>query len=95
MYVIEKSKAIVLKLNNPQRVLATVPTAKAWVKNGVDYVVAPHRIKEVGMLRELGIKAPSPILHYYDWVGQFTPYDHQRMTSACLLYTSPSPRDRG
>lgn len=35
-------------------------------------------------LRDLGIKAPSPILHYYDWVGRFTPYDHQRMTAAFL-----------
>ena len=32
----------------------------------------------------LGIKAPSPILHYYDWCGDFTPYKHQKMTSAFL-----------
>ena len=84
MLVIEKSKALALKLNNPQRVLATMPTAKLWRKNGTDYVVTPHRVKEVGKLRELGIKAPSPILHYYDWPGQFTPYEHQSMTSAFL-----------
>ena len=36
------------------------------------------------MLRNLGIKAPSPILHYYDWPGQHTPFDHQRETAAFL-----------
>lgn len=35
-------------------------------------------------LRSLGIAAPSPILHYYDWPGQFTPYEHQRLTAAFL-----------
>lgn len=30
------------------------------------------------------MSAPSPILHYYDWVGQFTPYKHQKLTSAFL-----------
>ena len=27
----------------------------------------PHKLDEVRVLRNMGIKAPSPILHYYDW----------------------------
>ena len=63
---------------------ATVPSAKTLSFRGTDLLVVPHKIEEVQKLRGLGIKAPSPILHYYDWVGRFTPYEHQRMTAAFL-----------
>lgn len=84
MLVIPQSKALALKLKNPERVLATVPKAKVLNVNGADIVVAPHKLDNVRRLRGLGIKAPSPILHYYDWPGRFTPYEHQRLTSAFL-----------
>ena len=84
MVVVEQAKAIALKLVNPNRVLDCIPTAKKMTFNGNELVVAPHKIDEVKVLRNLGITAPSPILHYYDWVGKFTPYKHQRLTSAFL-----------
>lgn len=84
MLVIEKAKALALKLNNPNRVLDTIPTAKHISVRGMDLVVAPHRIDEVRVLNNMGIKAPSPILHYYDWPGRFVPFDHQKETAAFL-----------
>lgn len=84
MLVIPKAKALALKLKNPERVLATIPTAKAISFRGQPLVAMPHKIAEVQKLRALGIAAPSPILHYYDWPGQFTPYEHQRMTASFL-----------
>lgn len=84
MLVIPKSKALALKLKNPARVLATVPSAKTLSFRGTDIVVVPHKIEEAQKLRSLGIAAPSPILHYYNWPGQFTPYEHQRMTASFL-----------
>ena len=84
MLVVERAKALALKLNNPNRVLDSIPTAKALEVQGVPLVVAPHRLDEVRVLNNLGIKAPSPILHYYDWPGQFTPFDHQKQTAAFL-----------
>ena len=77
MLVVEKAKALALKLNNPNRVLDTIPTAKQINVRGHNLVVAPHRLDEVRVLNNMGIKAPSPILHYYDWPGRFTPFDHQ------------------
>jgi SNF2 family DNA or RNA helicase len=65
-------------------VLAAVPSAKTLSFRGTDLVAVPHKISEVEKLRGLGIRAPSPILHYYDWPGQFTPYEHQRLTAAFL-----------
>lgn len=84
MLVVEKAKALALKLNNPNRVLDSIPTAKSLEVRGTQIVVTPHRLDEVKVLRNLGIKAPSPILHYYDWPGQHTPFDHQRETAAFL-----------
>lgn len=84
MLVVEKAKALALKLNNPNRVLDSIPTAKAIEVKGIPLVVTPHRIDEVRVLRNLGIDAPSPILHYYDWKGQYTPYEHQKATAAFL-----------
>jgi len=84
MLVVENARALALKLNNPERVLSCIPTAKPLVKNGTTLVVAPHRLDEVKILRNLGIKAPSPILHYYDWPGPHTPYNHQKETAAFL-----------
>lgn len=84
MLVVEQAKALALKLNNPSRVLETIPTARAFHAAGPNVVVAPHRLDEVRVLRNLGIDAPSPILHYYQWVGRFKPYIHQRETAAFL-----------
>ena len=84
MLVIPKAKALALKLKNPARVLAAVPTAKTLSFRGTELVTVPHKIGEVQKLRSLGIAAPSPILHYYDWPGQFVPYEHQKLTSAFL-----------
>jgi SNF2 family DNA or RNA helicase len=81
MLVVEKAKALALKLDYPARVLETIPTAKVLRPN---IVVAPHRLDEVRVLRNLGFEAPSPILHYYDWPGKFRPYEHQKDTAAFL-----------
>lgn len=84
MLVLEQSKALILKLKNPNKVLTVIPTAKQINVQGQDLVVVPHKPDEVKVLRNIGFKAPAPILHYYDWPGQFTPYEHQRLTAAFL-----------
>lgn len=87
MLVVEKSKVLALKLNNPARVLESLPTAKEYEVRGNKLVITPHRLDEVRVLRNLGINAPSPILYYYNWPGRFTPYEHQKQTAAFLSIT--------
>ena len=84
MLILEKTKALVLKLNNPNRVLEAIPTAKVLEIHNTKLVVMPHRLDEIKVLCNLDIEVPSPILHYYDWPGQYTPFDHQRKTAAFL-----------
>jgi SNF2 family DNA or RNA helicase len=84
MLVVEQAQALALKLDHPERVLECIPTAKRATVQGYDLTLVPHKADEVRILRNLGIKAPAPILHYYDWPGNFTPYLHQRQTSAFL-----------
>jgi SNF2 family DNA or RNA helicase len=84
MLVIEKVKTLALKLNNPAQVLAAIPSAKQVVVRGANVVLVPHKLDQVRVLRNLGIEAPSPILHYYNWPGRYTPYHHQKETAAFL-----------
>ena len=84
MIVIEQAKAIALNPKHPNQILQTIPTARMLKYDGAELVVAPHKLDEVKVLRNLGFQVPSPILHYYNWTGRYTPYEHQRMTSAFL-----------
>ena len=84
MIVIEKAKSLALKLKNPARVLECLPSAKIFSGSAGEVVIAPHKLDEVKVLRNLGIKAPAPILFYYDWPGRYTPYEHQKQTAAFL-----------
>lgn len=84
MLVLEQSKALILKLKNPEKVLSVIPTAKQIHVQGQDLVIVPHKADEVKVLRNIGFKAPAPILHYYDWPGRYKPFKHQRLTSAFL-----------
>lgn len=81
MLVVEASQEIVLKLNNPERVLQVIPSSKLVDRS---LVVVPHGIEEVRVLRNLGLLAPSPILHHYDWPGRYKPFAAQIDTSQFL-----------
>ena len=72
MIVIEQAKALAIKPKYPNKILQTIPTARMLKYEGAELVVAPHKLDEVKVLRNLGFKAPSPILHYYDWAGRYT-----------------------
>lgn len=78
MLISTKHKIIVLKLRDPGRVTTVIPKSKVFAHKGVEYVAVKHGVDEVKVLRNLGIKAPSPIKHYYDWPGRYKPFHAQR-----------------
>lgn len=84
MLVVEQIKGLALQPSNPNQVLTIFPKAKPVILRGDSYIVVPHRLDEVKVLRNIGVDAPSPILHYYDWPGPFKPFEHQKQTAAFL-----------
>ena len=84
MIVVEQAKALALKPKFPNKILETIPQSKPLTYNNHKLVVTPHTIESVQILKKVGLNAPSPILYYYNWSGEFTPYHHQKMTSAFL-----------
>ena len=82
MLVVQDKRALVLRSRNPERILSVIPTAKRMEHNGDTYVAVPHKRDEVKVLGNMGIKAPSPMLFYYDWAGRYTPFEAQRATAA-------------
>lgn len=84
MYVSEQHKALILNVKNPAPIVECIPKAKLVPVKGKNIVVIKHGLDEVRVLRNLGIRAPSPILHHYEWKGKYKPYEHQRQTAAFL-----------
>ena len=90
MLVHKKKRVLVIRSKNPEHITATIPTAKAFQYKGATLVAVPHKLDEVRVLRNMGIKAPSPILHYYDWPrNKYTvpnPFFAQTETAAFFTY---------
>ena len=90
MYISEQHQKVVLNLRQPERVLATIPTAKKFVFKGQELVAVPHRLDETVVLNNLGLKVPSPMLKQYNWPasGGRTPFKAQLETAAFLSLRS-------
>lgn len=67
MLIHKKKRVLILKPRSPERILSCIASAKSFPWKGSTFVAVPHKLDEVLVLRNLGIDAPSPILHYYDW----------------------------
>ena len=80
-------KALLLRVRNPHRITAVIPKSRI-IKQGanaedISEVLVHFGLEEAQVLKNLGIKkVPSPITTKYKWPGLFTPFDHQKVTSA-------------
>lgn len=84
MLVHKPKKALVLKLRDTRKVTNLIPVAKPFVYKGQELVAVPHTLDAVKVLRNIGMKAPSPIKYYYRWPGRYKPFGAQSATSAFL-----------
>lgn len=84
MKVHKKKKALLMRLRNPSQVEAVIPKAKTFDYKGHPLTAVPHDLDTVRVLRNMGMKAPSPILSQYEWSGRYKPFDAQATTSAFL-----------
>ena len=70
---------VAIKVRDPNVVLTLIPHAR---RHGSNILIMPHQLEETKILRNLGIKVPSPIVHSYDWPGNFVPFKHQVDTAS-------------
>lgn len=84
MLVVDRAKVLAVKLKDPAQLSAISSIAKTIQVRGVPVTILPHTTDVVRLLQNMQIKAPAPILHYYDWPGNFTPFEHQKQTAAFL-----------
>jgi len=82
MQVHLESKSLVLKLRDPGRVTQYIPKSRTVTLDGVIYTQVKFDIEAARVLRNLGIKAPSPIRYFYDWPSKYpSPMAHQVTTA--------------
>ena len=77
MKVIE-NKALLLTLRDPRKVTSVIPKSKSLTANKV---LVNWGLEETHVLKNLNIKAPSPISTRYEWTGKYSPMSHQKTTS--------------
>tara|TARA_R110000824_G_scaffold153389_4_gene325023 strand:+ start:404 stop:1942 length:1539 start_codon:yes stop_codon:yes gene_type:complete len=76
------NKALLLKVRSPNAIIAAIPKSKVVAHN---QVLVNWGMDETRVLKNLNIKnIPSPIIGQYGWRGQYTPFKHQKLTSAFL-----------
>ncbi len=81
MLIHKPSNSLILKLRDPSMVTTHIPRSRVVHHKGLPLTQVHFGVDEVRVLRNLGIKAPSPIKYRYTWKGKFKPFDHQVVTS--------------
>lgn len=81
MEFIQDNKAIKLTLKHPEKVTTVIPRSKLVSDHEV---VVYWGVEETQVLRNLNIKAPSPITARYQWTGKYQPFAHQKQTAEFL-----------
>jgi SNF2 family DNA or RNA helicase len=75
------NKALMLRVRNPDQITTIIPKSKKLQDNKV---IVSWGLEEARVLRNLNIRAPSPILGRYQWTGMHKPFQHQKETAAFL-----------
>lgn len=87
MFIHPPSKSVVLRVRDPQRILNVLPKASKLINVPEGNIAVRHSIETTTVLRNLGIKVPSPIVSQYPWPGKFAPFDHQVVMADFLTTT--------
>jgi SNF2 family DNA or RNA helicase len=69
---------LVFEAPDPIAVRSVLPHAKTLNYKGRPHVVVKHDLDAVTILRNIGIEAPSPVNHGWEYPGQYKPFEHQR-----------------
>jgi len=86
MQLAENNRALILRLKNPDPVLATIPKSKLLgEEKGISQVIVKWGLEKSQTLNKLNImNVPSPIRRDYKWPGFHKPMTHQIKTASFL-----------
>jgi SNF2 family DNA or RNA helicase len=88
MIIHEDSNSILLRIKNPELIRKVLPKHVRDIDVQGHNLQVRHDLDAVKVLRNLGIKAPSPIRTQYNWPGRFVPFEHQKTTAEFLTFYS-------
>ena len=86
MIIHEESNSILLRIKNPELIRKVLPKHVRDIDVQGHNLQVRHDLDAVKVLRNLGIKAPSPIRTQYNWPGRFVPFGHQETTAEFLTF---------
>lgn len=90
MQVIPELKAILLRLRQPELVRKVLPHWSRDINHEGHNIAVKLDLEVVKVLRNMGIKVPSPIHYQYDWPRPAwftTVFEHQKVTADFLTVT--------
>lgn len=73
----KETESLVFNFNDPLYLRELLPQSRVLPVAGHN-MAARLTADNVRVLRNLGVPAPGPILHLYDWTGRYPPFIHQR-----------------
>lgn len=80
-------KALLLRVRHPGKITEIIPKSR---QVGANEVLVHWGLDEAQVLRNVRIKAPSPIRAKYNWPGKFKPFKHQIDTAEFLTLNKKS-----
>lgn len=83
MLIHEKTQSLVIQAPDPFYVLSLLPHSRIIQHNDYNLQVK-HTVENVKVLRNIGIDAPHPMQHLYNWPGKYQPFAHQRIIAEFL-----------
>lgn len=81
MIVAPHKQTLLLKVRNPNSIFQVIPNSRPIDYQGHN-VAVKLGLDEMQVLRNMGVRVPSPIEHYYSWPGKYVPFAHQIRTAA-------------
>lgn len=81
------TKSVLLRTAQAQKLHNLLPMHAKLVEHEGHNIAFHYTLDTMKILRNIGYKVPSPIRHFYDWPGRFTPMAHQIETSEFLTFT--------
>jgi len=87
MYVDQSHGRVFLRVRNPQAIEKFLPGMVEQVDWRNHNIAVEHNLSSTKILRNIGMKVPSPIRYRYNWPGRYPPFAHQIDTSEFLTLT--------